>query len=164
MCTHTGARCPPRQPPTDGIGQLGKPVMSSEVSSAAECLLGSGSALSYQRGLSVFTVWKLHWFYAVSGKRVPRRPQFLCTVRKWTKLSFSLSFAQTHELPPKNSVFDVDREPPQWVLLKGRHGFQELFHSVSGLFTSPRSHLRTLQQCSFAWHMGISVCGEDRNK
>lgn len=49
---------PPRQPlaATDSAAQLIKLIVSSEVGSAVECILGTGSTLSYQRGLSAFAV------------------------------------------------------------------------------------------------------------
>lgn len=62
------------------------------------------SPVSYQRGLSVLTAWNLNWFCRSLGKTVPRRLQFLCTVRKWPKLSFSLTSALTAELPPEDSI------------------------------------------------------------
>lgn len=40
---------------TNSQAQPVKLIISSEVGSAVECILGTGSALSYQRRLSVFT-------------------------------------------------------------------------------------------------------------
>lgn len=48
-----------------------RPTVSSEMSSAAECILGTGSPMSYQRGFSVFTVWNFNWFHRALGKVVP---------------------------------------------------------------------------------------------
>ena len=41
---------------TNSAAQLIKLIVSSEVGSAVECILGTGSTLSYQRGLSAFAV------------------------------------------------------------------------------------------------------------
>lgn len=48
-----------------------KPTISSDVSSTVECILVTGSLLSYQRSLSVFTVRNLNWFRRALGKSVP---------------------------------------------------------------------------------------------
>lgn len=48
-----------------------KPAISPGLSSAEGNISGTGSPVSYQRDLSVFTVWNLNWLHRAFGKTVP---------------------------------------------------------------------------------------------
>lgn len=51
----------------NGEVQPVKPIMTSKVSSAVECTLGTGYSLTYHRDLSEFLLGDLNWFYRALG-------------------------------------------------------------------------------------------------